>query len=168
LSAGFAMRSMSFRATILLITLFSCVSCDQATKAAARTQLAPGQVVSLLGGTLLLEHFENPGAFLSSGASLSATTRRALFAFGGAALTAAASGWALFSKRLRLSGLIGAALICSGGVGNLIDRFGRDGYVTDFLNVGIGSLRTGIFNVADLVLMVGLALALHDGIADRH
>jgi signal peptidase II len=31
--------------------------------------------------------------------------------------------------------------------------------VTDFLNLGIGPLRTGIFNVADVALTVG-ALAL--------
>jgi signal peptidase II len=33
-----------------------------------------------------------------------------------------------------------------------------DGQVTDFLNVGIGSVRTGIFNVADVVVVMGLAV----------
>jgi len=51
-----------------------------------------------------------------------------------------------------------AALVCSGGLGNLIDRIGRHGYVTDFLNVGIGPVRTGIFNVADFALMIGVVL----------
>jgi signal peptidase II len=51
-------------------------------------------------------------------------------------------------------------LIASGGVGNWIDRLTNDGRVTDFLNLGIGSLRTGIFNVADMVLMAGVALFL--------
>ncbi len=53
---------------------------------------------------------------------------------------------------------IGAALICSGGLGNLIDRLTKGGYVTDFLNVGIGPLRTGIFNIADFVLLVGAGI----------
>jgi signal peptidase II len=35
-----------------------------------------------------------------------------------------------------------------------------DGRVIDFLNVGIGGLRTGIFNVADVAIMVGVALFL--------
>lgn len=60
----------------------------------------------------------------------------------------------------------GAALICSGGVGNLIDRLTRDGYVTHFLNVGVGPLRTGIFNIADFVLLVGLAIIVLSGV--RH
>jgi signal peptidase II len=58
---------------------------------------------------------------------------------------------------------VGAALICSGGIGNLIDRLTHGGYVTDFLNVGIGPLRTGIFNVADFVLLVGLGIIVLSG-----
>lgn len=50
------------------------------------------------------------------------------------------------------------ALICGGGIGNLIDRVRFDGHVTDFLNLGVGSIRTGIFNVADMALMIGVAL----------
>jgi signal peptidase II len=34
------------------------------------------------------------------------------------------------------------------------------GAVTDFMNLGIGSLRTGIFNVADLAIVAGIALLL--------
>jgi signal peptidase II len=32
--------------------------------------------------------------------------------------------------------------------------------VVDFLNVGIGPLRTGIFNVADVAIMVGVGFSL--------
>jgi signal peptidase II len=56
--------------------------------------------------------------------------------------------------------LVGAsiALIVGGGVSNLIDRLRYGGYVVDFLNVGIGPLRTGIFNVADMAIMAGVIL----------
>ena len=57
---------------------------------------------------------------------------------------------------------IGLCLIFGGGVSNLIDRVAR-GWVIDFLNVGIGSLRTGIFNVADMALMLGVAIVLLTG-----
>jgi signal peptidase II len=49
-------------------------------------------------------------------------------------------------------------LIVGGGVSNLIDRLRYGGYVVDFLNVGIGSLRTGIFNVADMAIMAGVII----------
>jgi signal peptidase II len=40
----------------------------------------------------------------------------------------------------------------------LIDRLLYHGRVTDFLNVGIGSLRTGIFNLADMAILAGALL----------
>jgi signal peptidase II len=50
------------------------------------------------------------------------------------------------------------SLILAGGIGNLIDRVSQQGLVTDFLNVGIGPVRTGIFNVADMAVTAGFAL----------
>ena len=47
----------------------------------------------------------------------------------------------------------------AGGTSNQIDRAAR-GSVVDFINVGVGSLRTGIFNVADLAIVFGFALVL--------
>lgn len=65
---------------------------------------------------------------------------------------------ALFARGLAHWQVVGLSLIASGGIGNWIDRLTNDGRVTDFLNVGIGSLRTGIFNVADMALVIGVAL----------
>lgn len=55
-------------------------------------------------------------------------------------------------------GAMAVALVAAGGTGNLLDRLMNKGLVTDFLNVGIGSLRTGIFNVADMAILVGTIL----------
>jgi signal peptidase II len=52
-------------------------------------------------------------------------------------------------------------LFVAGGLSNLIDRVAM-GTVIDFLNVGIGSFRTGIFNVADVAIMVGAAMLIAD------
>jgi signal peptidase II len=38
--------------------------------------------------------------------------------------------------------------------------------VTDFLNVGFGSLRTGIFNVADMMILAGALLIFLKSRAD--
>jgi signal peptidase II len=63
--------------------------------------------------------------------------------------------------RMRASGAeaVGLALVCSGGVSNLIDRLAH-GTVIDFLNVGLGPVRTGIFNVADMAVLAGIAVFL--------
>ena len=50
---------------------------------------------------------------------------------------------------------IALSLMLGGGVGNLIDRISNEGRVMDFMNLSIGSLRTGIFNVADIAILVG-------------
>ena len=48
-------------------------------------------------------------------------------------------------------------LIAGGAIGNLIDRI-RQGYVTDFLDVYIGSHHWPAFNVADSAISVGVGI----------
>ena len=59
------------------------------------------------------------------------------------------------------------ALILGGGCSNLIDRVLNNGRVVDFMNMGIGSLRTGVFNVADVTIMLGMGLILFHSFRDR-
>ena len=68
-------------------------------------------------------------------------------------------GFLLFvvrSKKLSSFAVVPSALIIGGGLSNLVDRIINQGAVIDFLNVGIGSLRTGILNLADMAIMVGM------------
>jgi signal peptidase II len=58
------------------------------------------------------------------------------------------------------------ALIAGGALGNLVDRV-RDGAVTDFVRWRIHDHRWPIFNVADAVLLVGVAVLLLDGLRAR-
>lgn len=47
------------------------------------------------------------------------------------------------------------SLLFSGGIGNIIDRILFDRHVTDFMNLGVQNIRTGIFNVADVCVTAG-------------
>lgn len=154
-----AMRT-TLRIGIILLTLFACVGCDQVTKRLARDHLSPGAPVSFLNDTLRLQYTENPGAFLSLGQGLPEMVRHVVFIFGGIVFVCVALLWAFRSKGVSRAQVIGAALMCGGALGNVIDRLTHDGRVVDFLNVGIGPLRTGIFNVADMALMVGVVLLI--------
>jgi signal peptidase II len=66
-------------------------------------------------------------------------------------------GWRSWAMTLAL------ALLLGGAVGNLIDRV-RLGYVVDFADIGIGTWRWYVFNVADMavtcffLLIVGIWL----------
>jgi signal peptidase II len=76
------------------------------------------------------------------------------------ALVLFAGGFFLFrSQHLDKWQVIALSLIVGGGVGNLIDRALR-GWVVDFLNIGIGDFRTGIFNVADMAIVLGFCILL--------
>jgi signal peptidase II len=56
---------------------------------------------------------------------------------------------------------VGVGLLIGGAVGNLIDRLAF-GYVLDFIDVGIGSLRFWTFNIADAGISVGILILLID------
>lgn len=132
------------------------VALDQLTKAAARVYLAPRPPIVLWGGIVRLAYSENVGAFMGLGAALPPAVRTLLFGVFAALLLAVVMAYVFTSDGLTWSDVIAASLLVSGGLGNLVDRAVRDGRVTDFVTVGVGRLRTGIFNVADVFIVAGV------------
>lgn len=168
-STNFALRKaqlliyMKRNSKITLFCLLSVllIGCDQVTKELAKMHLKERPMLSYYHDTFRLDYVENTGAFLSLGddwpPALSFWLMNVLpllFLMG------------LFVYALRKSAtfsfkqLFPFLLICSGGLGNLIDRFLYNRHVTDFLNLGIGTLRTGIFNVADMYVSAGVLMLL--------
>jgi signal peptidase II len=160
--AGAARR---LRVIVALLIVVTSIACDQATKSIAETRLHPGERLSFLQDTFRLAYAENTGAFLGLGAALPDVLKVAIMVLVAVFLV----GVAVYIVRSHELGLFEAsamALFVSGGVGNLIDRVWL-GFVRDFMNLGIGSLRTGIFNVADVALMVGAAMLLIEMLRGR-
>jgi signal peptidase II len=146
----------SVRFTVLALVMASTVGCDRVTKHVATALLADKPMQSFLGDSVRLVYAENTGGFLSLGASLPPAIRTAIFTVAsGLALVALLA--ALLRSRWSFWRALGLVLFFAGGISNWIDRAVR-GSVVDFMNVGIGWLRTGIFNVADVAIMVGVAL----------
>jgi signal peptidase II len=137
--------------------LLACVGCDHAAKQAAEQWLAGTAGVSLLGGAVRFELVANPGAFLSLGARLPEAVREALL-IGLVPMLLLGVGWAVLrSPGATRTQVAAFALIAGGGLANWLDRLANEGAVTDFVSLGLGPLRTGIFNLADLAIMAGLA-----------
>ena len=132
------------------------IGCDRLTKHAATITLAGTEARSYLAGLVRLEFAENPGGFLSLGANLPVMARTAFFTTITGLLLFVLGVFAVRTRRAGWSTL-GLMLFLTGGASNWIDRVVR-GSVVDFLNVGIGPLRTGVFNVADVAIMSGAAL----------
>ena len=148
------------RSLLVLLLLIFCVGCDQLTKEAAHQYLALQPPQSWFHDTVRLQYAENTGAFLSLGGGFSEGLRVLLFQVF-PALCLVALAMVLFARQIPLSTAIAWSLVLSGGLGNLLDRIMNDGRVIDFMNLGIGPLRTGIFNVADVCITTGVVLLVY-------
>ncbi len=148
------------RGVLLCLLLAATAGCDRVTKHLAVTTLAgmPGQ--SYLGDTVRLDYHENTGGFLSAGSTWRPEARAVVFQVANGAFLLGTLILAGRYKWSRLAG-IGLVLFLAGGLSNLVDRIAF-GSVIDFLNVGIGPIRTGIFNVADVAIMAGIGLLVVD------
>lgn len=159
--------SRSNKIFVILVILAACVGCDQATKRLARLALKEAPARSFLHNIFRLEYAENSGAFLGFGASLPDWERWLLLTVASSAILAVLLLFILIRKDLRPIDIYGYTLILAGGVSNMIDRI-LAGVVIDFMNIGFGNVRTGIFNVADMAITAGLCVILYAHIAHSH
>ncbi len=153
------MRKLT-RLLVVATVLLGCVGCDQLTKSFARAHLQPDVVTSYAHDLVRIVYTQNTGAFLSLGESLSPTARIVLFQGGVGVIVIGLILAALMWRRITSLQVVALSMLAASGVGNLIDRLLHDGRVTDFLNLGLGHVRTGIFNVADVVGVAGALMLL--------
>ena len=142
---------MTRKKQILLTVVVLAInySLDRITKILAQNYLQGKTVISYLYNTVVLEYAENHGAFLSIGSDWPVALKYAVLLI----IPILACLYGLYYAAFKLkerNQLIAIVCIIGGGLGNLIDRLFNDFRVVDFLNFGIGSLRTGILNVADM------------------
>src|SRR5262249_13968730 len=160
MSVGEAIISKIWRLALVALVLLSCVGCDRATKFIAREALASTDPISLLNGSIRFEYVENPGALLSLGADLPDNIRFLLLVIFVGFVLALTLAFTIKARTISLLQLLGLSLIIGGGIGNLIDRIFNEGAVVDFVSLGIGSLRTGVFNMADVAIISGIIIFL--------
>ena len=149
-----------FRWLLLLVVLTLCVGCDQVTKQIARQTLDGRPQRSYLSDTVRLVYAENPGAFLGLGGQLPPRARWLLLVVVNTVVATGIGGFLIWHSKMPALRALACALLLGGAIGNLIDRVRFDGLVIDFMNLGIGPVRTGIFNVADVAITVGAVLLI--------
>lgn len=140
------------KGVVLLLTALTILVADQVTKALVVSNLAVGQKTQLLGDYVEIWHAQNRGAAFS------------LFQ-GGTIVFLVVSVLSIgmvayFYRSLRdrspwLHLVLG--IVLGGTLGNFTDRL-RQGYVTDWLSIGIGDTRWPTFNVADSSVVVGIGI----------
>lgn len=144
-----------------IILFCSCclafISCDRLTKDLAKTHLKDKPAISYLNNTVRLQYVENTGAALSLGDDL---PKAASFWLLSILPLAILFGVVVYTyknlQQMSPMKIFSIALVFSGGIGNIIDRILFDRHVSDFMNLGVGNIRTGIFNVADICVTAGV------------
>lgn len=142
------------------ITAFISIVLDQYTKYLANQYLIGRDAISYWNNFFVLVHDINHGAFLGLGSSLPEHIRTLIFSGLVSIFLVGFTIYALRTPAFKKWDHIACGLIISGGFSNLYDRITNNGGVVDFMNMGIGSLRTGIFNVADIAIMAGTFLLI--------
>jgi signal peptidase II len=142
------------------------VGCDQVSKEIARARLDYHHQIQVIGDFLSLIKIENTGAFLSLGHNWPEWIRLFLLNILPVVFLIIGCYILLTNKRISLILAIGLGFMLGGGIGNMIDRI-LYGSVTDFLHMDFQIFRTGIFNLADVSIMIGLGLMIIDQLRQR-
>ena len=138
--------------TVLLVTALAILVLDQLSKALVVGNLALGQRVQVIGDLVQVWHVQNRGAafsLLQDGGILFMVV--SVLSIGLVAYfhrTFRSRGWGIH---------LVLGVVLGGTLGNFVDRL-RQGYVTDWLSVGIGDTRWPTFNVADSSIVVGIGI----------
>ncbi len=143
------------RATLGLIAL-GVIAVDRGTKLLADSMdlAVPHQ---LIGSLLQIIRGENRGGLF--GLLQGSAPLLALLSIG------VVVALVIFHEREQVSRVtpltVGIGLLIGGAIGNLLDRLAF-GYVLDFIDIGIGSLRFWTFNIADAGISLGIVILLVD------
>ena len=125
---------------------------DQVTKEAVSSRLLLSEPVPVLGDFVRLTLVHNTGAAfgLFPGSRLPFIVV-SLLAIAVVLYLVTREAYRGLPQRVLLGCILG------GAIGNLVDRV-RLGWVVDFIDVGLGSARWPVFNVADSAVTVGVIL----------
>ena len=144
---------------VSLIIIFTNIGCDQITKETAREEISKNEIIHVFNNNFILTKVENTGAALSLGENLTPKLKIVVLQI----FPILAMGLMFFyivrKKNISLLNLIAFSFIIGGGIGNIYDRILYNS-VTDFMYMNIGFFETGIFNMADVSVVVGTLLLL--------
>jgi len=139
-----------------IIIILLNIGCDQCTKHYARKHFMGAQSIHFIGDLAVISYTENSGGFLSVGSNIRQPYKKILLTVFPAILMALALIYLFTGRNLSYPEIFCICCILGGGISNLSDRILYNGFVADFLNFGIGNIRTGILNFADMSVFFGV------------
>ncbi|WP_293307631.1 signal peptidase II [Pedobacter sp. UBA5917] len=153
----------NIRWSFLVLMLTLNFGCDQISKKIVRSEISDYEHISIIKDRFTLLKVENTGAFLSLGDQMPYFFR--LIILTGLPLLFLCYGlYYLFAKKnLPVTMQIALCFLIGGGIGNLYDRI-IYGSVTDFMHMDFYIFQTGVFNFADISIMIGIGILLFQSI----
>ena len=149
----------AIRTLFIIVIIAANIGCDQVSKSIVRESVERQEWIEIYEDNLILTNVENPGAFFGWLSDLPPTLKSILLAFLPSLAILAILYTVLTRMNLPKYAVVGLSFIIGGGIGNIYDRIAH-GSVTDFLHIDLGLFRTGIFNMADVSIMVGMGIVL--------
>jgi signal peptidase II len=150
----------------VLLVLVANIGCDQISKNIVRQKVDYYENISLISSYFTLTKVENTGAFLSVGSALPETLKFILLSGIPVLALTFGVGYMFLRKNISKMSMLALSFAIGGGIGNIYDRIVH-GSVTDFLHINLGVVQTGIFNMADVSIMVGMGLFLLQSFTQR-
>ncbi|HQU74880.1 MAG TPA: signal peptidase II [Calditrichia bacterium] len=157
------MPALSKRLWIIFATAPGIILLDQVTKFFAKKYLAFHPPIIFWGDFFRFQYALNSGAMLGFGSEWPESVRFWVLTIFPMVLLLGLLVYILLSKQMTTLNLVSLSLISGGGLSNIFDRIYYGGQVVDFMNMGIGDLRTGIFNIADMAIMAGMGILILEG-----
>lgn len=148
-----------FRYSLIFLLLTANISCDQISKNLVREKMFYQEEISVVSNYLRLIKVENTGAFLSFGNTIPQPFKSIILVFVPLLFLIVAAIYVITKASLSIPRVVAISFVIGGGVGNIYDRLVH-GSVTDFLHIDLGIIQTGIFNMADVSIMVGMTMLL--------
>ncbi len=142
------------------------MGCDQISKNVVRERVEQNEQINVIGDNVILTNVENEGAFLGVGSELDRTTKNILLLALPAVMLLILTGMVFVRSNLSTRVAAGMSCIIGGGLGNMLDRF-IYGSVTDFLHLDLELFRTGIFNLADVSVTLGMLIILATSLLNK-
>lgn len=154
------------RASAIGIIVGCNFACDQISKKVIRDRFSYEEEISFFDRHFIVTKIENTGAFLSLGDSLPSFFRLLLLTILPIALLLFVVGFLIFKNQMPKVTVLSICFMIGGGLGNVYDRV-LYGSVTDFLFLDFGLFRTGVFNMADVSITVGVGLMLWQAYGEK-
>ena len=135
------------------------ISCDQLSKDLVRKKIGNNEIIQLIKDNFILTKVENSGAALSLGENLHPKLKLILLQIIPLVVLMFLFRIVILKNNYSVATIIGFCFIIGGGIGNIYDRI-LYGSVTDFMHIHVGIFKTGIFNMADVSVVIGVLLIL--------